>query len=448
MLSKLRKYQTAGRDAALDAFTSTSPGFMLGDEMGLGKTIQSLAVAEKVPKKAKRVAIIAPAGLVDKWRDEIKKHLGTARKYTFSIASYSELVNPENLYFFTRQPFDLAIFDEAHYMKDFDAQRTRATLGAPTDKHRTVASVSARLMGLSGTWPANRVGETYPWLFRTGHPLTHNRTYEKFLHRYAASVRETSYGLTHKGVKNAEEFRRLLGPNFLRRTIDDVEKDIPPGTLDEIEIKVSEATYKEEREIMAELMLAAGHSETDVSVALSQPDFLDLLLETVPDFPRLSEFRKRQGFMKVKPVLDYLVESVLPELKKFILFTYHTELAELYAEKLSAAGAKVCIVHGKNTDKKTRYAALKAADAAKECVLIATLDSVREGFDLTGFTHSFYAELDWRVYAMQQTQGRTRRIGQTRPVFWFLFHFAEGVEKLIAKRLAEKAADILALRGK
>jgi hypothetical protein len=114
---------------------------MLGDEMGLGKTVQSLAVAEKIKKKHGRVGIVAPAGLVSKWRDEIKKHLGESRKYSFSIASYNELTKPENLYFFTREPFDLCIFDEAHYVKDFEAQRTRATLGAPTDKHRTVTSV-------------------------------------------------------------------------------------------------------------------------------------------------------------------------------------------------------------------------------------------------------------------------------------------------------------------
>jgi SNF2 family DNA or RNA helicase len=215
-----------------------------------------------------------------------------------------------------------------------------------------------------------------------------------------------------------------------------------------VEIAISEKDYRKEKEFLRELMRAAGHGESDISLAGIQPDFLSLLLETVPSFPQLSEFRKRQGLLKIKPVLDYLTESVLPECGKFILFTYHTEVAEIYSQKLRAAGAPVCLVHGQNTDKDTRYTILQQADRSKNCVLVCTIDSVREGFDLTGFTRSFYAELDWRPYAIEQTQGRTRRIGQTRPVFWTFFHFAEGVEKNIAARAAEKTRDIIEIRGK
>ncbi|MBK7363050.1 MAG: DEAD/DEAH box helicase [Micavibrio sp.] len=447
MKTTLRPYQRDGVRSILNAF-KTHRGFMLGDEMGLGKTIQALGVAEKIPKKHKRVAIIAPAGLVDKWRDEIARHLGPVRSFTFCIASYNELTKPENLHFFTQRPFDLAIFDEAHYLKDFEAQRTRACLGAPADVHRTVSAVSARLLGLSGTWPANRVGETYPWLYRAEHALTRGLTYEKFLYRYAAEVRETNYGTTHKGVKNMADFTRLLGPTFLRRVIDDVEKDIPSGVLDVVPVDVSEKEYKAEAALLREIMKAAGYPSADVSLALASPDFLDLLAATTPDFPKLSEFRKRQAFLKIKPVMDYLTESVLPESQKFIVFTYHTDIAEMYAEKLRKAGAPVTLVHGQNTDKKTRYEILKKADAQKQCVLVATIDSVREGYDLTGFCKSFYAEIDWRPYAMEQTQGRTRRIGQTHPVLWVIFHLAKGVEKAIAKRAREKTADILQIRGK
>lgn len=447
MLSTLRPYQKDARKQILATFQNDK-GFMLGDEMGLGKTVQSLAVAEQLPKRHGRVGVVAPAGLVGKWKDEILKHLGAKRDFPFSVASYNELSKPQNLHFFTRQPFDLVIFDEAHYVKDFDAQRTRACLGAPADKHRTVASVADKMLGLSGTWPANRVGETYPWLYHTGHPLTKNLTYEKFLYRYAGKVETTNYGLTHKGVKNDDEFRALLGRNFLRRTIDDVEKDIPKGTLDTVEIEVSEKTYKEEKELLRELMVLAGHAGVNLRMIENDPEFLTLLLDSVPDFPRMAEFRHRQGLAKVKPVFDFLENSVLPELSKFILFTYHTDVAETYAKKLRAKGANVVLVHGKNTDKASRYEILKKADKEKDCVLIATLDSVREGFDLIGFTHSFYAELDFRTYVMEQTQGRTRRIGQSRPVFWTLFHYPEGVEALIARRLKEKAADIEKIRGK
>ena len=451
LISRLRPYQKEGKAAALAAF-KTDKGFLIGDEMGLGKTVQALAVADVIRKKFKRVAIIAPAGLVPKWRDEIKKHLPAQRGYAFSLASYNDLTNPEKLHFFTRQGFDLAICDEAHYLKDFASQRTRAVLGAPGDVHRTLANVSAKLLGLSGTWPPNRVGEVYPWLYRTEHALTRNLTYEQFLYKHAASVRETAYGLQHKGVKDEVTFRRLLAHNFIYRKMDEVEKDIPAGSVVNVPIECGPAEYEMERKLLTELLTLAGHPPSDIELIYHLPDFLEKLLETVPGFAELSEFRKRVGFMKVKPVFDYLVESVLPETQKFIVFCYHTEVAEKYVELLKKTLKTdreiVHLITGKNSDKENRFKTLQTVDRSPRAVLVGTMDAMREGFDLTGFTHSFYAESDWRLYVIDQTHGRTRRIGQTKPVFWTHFNFDKGVENLMARRLSEKADDLKKIRGK
>jgi len=282
--------------------------------------------------------------------------------------------------------------------------------------------------------------------------LTHGLTYTEFLYKYAGQVWETGFGTKHKGVKSPEAFRALLNKNFIYRKTDDVEKDIPKFTAVSIPIECGLEIFEEEKKLLVELLTLAGHPAHDLPMIFDKPGFLDLLLETVPSFDRLSEFRKRQGLLKIKPVSDYLIESVLPETKKFILFCYHRDVAEKYRQiltkSLKADGQIVHLITGDTSDKSTRFKYLQEIDRAPNAVLIATIDAVREGYDLTGFRKSFYAESDWRTYAVEQSQGRTRRIGQTKPGFWFFFNLAHGVESLMAKRLIEKGSDLKKIRGK
>jgi SNF2 family DNA or RNA helicase len=248
---KLRPYQKTGRDVALDCFRSKK-FFLIADEMGLGKSIQALAVADKLRKKYNRIIIVSPAGLVEKWKDEIKKHLPPNRVYSITIVSYNEIIKPENLHFHTKIFYDLLVLDEAHYLKDFTSMRTRAVLGAPGDNHRTLASVSRFTLGLSGTWPPNRVGEIYPLLFACGHELTVGLTYEQFLYKYAEKVWETPFGTKHSGVKNEKALRQLLSDTIVRRRLDDVEKDIPAGTIVNIPVECDAKTLAEEKELLLE----------------------------------------------------------------------------------------------------------------------------------------------------------------------------------------------------
>lgn len=448
LLSTLRSYQSEAVEKGLECL-KTDKGYIIGDEMGLGKSIQSLAIADKIKKKYKRIQIVAPANLLPKWRDEIKKHLGRERDYSFSFGSYSQLTKPSNLFAFTKEKSDLVILDEAHYVKDFEALRTRAILGAPGDKHRTVASNTDKIVSLSGTWPPNRIGETYPLLYRMSHPTTQKLTYEKFLVRYAQSTWTTGFSreLQHKGVKNMDEFRRLLGKNFIRRLIDDVE-DVPKFVPVIIPVECSKDVEGEERKLLEELLIKSGHSVSDFPLIFNDPEFFNLLLENVPEFPRLIEFRKRQGWVKVKPVSEYLLENVLPETEKFIVFTWQTEIAEKYAEILGKKTDKIVLLHGKNSKPEDRFRILKQANKEKRAIIIATLDSISEGHDLTNYTKSFFTEMDWRPYKIEQNQGRTRRIGQTQSGFWYFFTLDKGVEKMMAERVEQKNKDLLEIRGK
>lgn len=439
---KLFPYQKAGHDFALAAFRH-SKGAFIGDEMGLGKSIQSLAVADTLQE---RTLYICPAGLVDKTRYEIEKHLPRKRSWSIDVRSYTELSNPTTLSFVTRQRYGLTICDEAHYLKDFTATRTRAVLGAPGDRHKTVAAVSEKMLGLSGTWPPNRVGETYPWLLRTNHPLALNKTELQFLYKYAEWVDESPFGVRHRGIKDDAEFRAQLKKNFIRRTMDTVAPDLPPGTHTILPIECDLEMYGNEQKLLRELLRLAGHPETDINFIEQKPDFLDLLLKKVPGFDRLSEFRKRQGLLKLKPVMDYFRASAFPELKKIMVVCFHKDVAQSYVKAFLKAKRKVSLETG-DMPAKGRADRLRAYAAQPDADLVVTIDAVSEGHDLNEFPHMFFTETDWRLYKILQVCGRNRRIDQTRRVFWNHFTLDRGVEKIMGSRLNQKASDIDKITG-
>lgn len=445
---QLYKFQREGRDAALNAFASGERGFIIGDEMGLGKSIQALAVLDTLAKKVKgvhgcRFLIICPAFLKEKWQSEIEKFLPPRRSYSITITTYSAISDASQLLLLTRNLYELTILDEVHYVKDFASNRTRAVLGAPGDSHKAIIKVSKKVLGLSGTYPPNRVGEMYPFLLRVNHPLTQNLSEEQFLRKWATKVWVVNGRLNHKGLKNEKAFREALGKNIVRRTLDEVAPQVPKGVTIDLPVDCGPEVYKEETELLGELLEMAGHSRSEIDFIFKKKDFLDLLLKSVPGFDKLAEFRHRTGLLKIKSVFDYLKEV---ECKKFILFCYHKDVAEKYKTLFEKEGREVVFITG-DVPAKKRFTMIQEAEKKPDAVLIATIDSVKEGYDMKAFTHSFFAEVDWRPYAIEQCQGRTRRIIQTKPVFWYFFTFRQGVERMIFNVVSEKKNTLRKIKG-
>jgi superfamily II DNA or RNA helicase len=441
----LRNYQRAAVKKALAAYRAKHRGFLIGDKMGLGKTVEALAIADEMPKTHKLIAVVAPAFLCPKWTREIKEKTGP-RDYKYIVASYTQLTKPRELFAFTNRKYDLIIFDEVHYLKAFDSLRTRAAFGGPSDNHRTAISVATRLLGLSGTWPPNNVGDCHTWFRATDHELG-RMTFTEFVFKFAEWAQVTQYGLRHKGIKNFEEFAAAFAPVYIGRNIDDVTDEIPAGRREFEILETPKDLAKEEKAIFADLLTHAGHSKDEADAIVNFDEYFERLVSTTPDFARLAEFRKRQGFVKINAVCEFITDNVWPEQKKILLFCYHKEVAEKYTLELKKAKLPVVIVHGGNTSATEREQVLHAADAADECILICTIDAVREGFDLVGFSFSVFAEIDWRPWALDQAEGRTRRIGQKKNVAWHYFVFDSGVDESMRARLSEKTETIERIRG-
>ena len=423
----LRHYQREAVEKALRAYTNKNRGFLIGDKCGLGKTIEALQIAESLPKKYGMICVVCPAFLKPKWRREILERCNDVRDYKFALYAYTDLTDLTILAQAKSVNYDLLVLDEAHHAKSYKAQRTIATLGP-----KGIHVVADKVLGLSGTFPPNNIGDCYTWLHATRSPLALHG-YEEFAREFAASCYRNTYGLQVSGFKPNARWFEHFPPVYIGRTIDDVTDEIPDGLRVDFPIDIPATIEKAEIKLFGRI--------------LDDPVLMEKAIEAAPSFDQLTEFRKMQGLAKVHAVIDYALEAWEENEKKLLIFSYHQEVAEKIAATLIKKKLPVTLITGSNTTPDERDAITQKLNSVDESVIVATIDALKEGVDITGFALTLFAEIDWRAWALEQCEGRTRRIGQEKNVRWVYFFFERGVDKMMRKKIEEKTELAEAVRG-
>lgn len=209
MKATLRSYQTFGAKYAVHQKRT-----LLGDEMGLGKTIQAIAVMAALKAAGKHhFMVVCPASVLINWCREIEKHSHlTVTKihgaddeslYYWRSNGDVAVTTYESISRFNlpeRFTFDMLIVDEAHYVKNPEAQRTEAMM--------KLLAKTEGVLYMSGTPLVNRVDEMC-FLVKCLQPEIAERL-EKV-----------------KNISTAEQFRQELSPVYLRRVREDVLKELP-----------------------------------------------------------------------------------------------------------------------------------------------------------------------------------------------------------------------------
>lgn len=424
--------------------------FILADEGGLGKTTTALTVLQEMADKheGKLFLIICPSGLKPNWIDEIQNVLPEKEqrqgKYTILIETYNSVLDPAKARWLRSLKIDLLIIDEGHYLKSFNAKRTQIIIGAP-GLGRQIFLKAKYIIDLTANPIANHVGEIYPFFWGVQSHVINDMTEDDFLTMFSEYWERTKFGLSVQGVKNEEKLlkNQLF---YLRRTIDDVEHEIPKGTRIHYDIEITNELLKEEAEaenLLKDLLVSSGVNEFDIEDMLDDPDYFIQAMKTLPKFVQYAEFRKRHGLIKIKPVFEHLKESVIPEHDKFILSTVHRDVLKKYYELLTEylkkieKNIEIIVVHG-GINKQKRHELLTRANSLEKCYLLVTIGAVREGHNLQKFRYTYNTELDWRDYVHKQFEYRTRRIGSTHAMFWYYYIFDKGIDKKVFDVISSK----------
>lgn len=386
--------------------------FILADDMGLGKSLEALTVfaVDVVRGWASTMIVICPPTLKGNWVDEIKKFTsfpcfvldGTPDERIVQFARYMIETDPkvliigyEQAYLHREQlnafMFDVAVFDEAHYIKNPMAQRTKAVLDIK----------SRRSFMLTGTPMENRVDELWCLLHRVDPDKYAN--YYSFISRYA--VFGGYLGKAIVGVKNEAELINKVNGVMLRRLKRDV-LDLPE--VQYIPRKVD--LYPQQRDIYREI-------DEDLWVTFkdaTEPEAIEHA------FVKVLRLRQVCGTLMpftgedVSSKLDLAVEDdkeLLSLGEKIVVFTQFREVQARYLDRVGSLGVPVFSISGDTPAMKRPEVAKTWAAVEGPAIFCAMQQVAYAGLTLVAAKHGSFLDKHYNPQKNQQAVDRLHRIG-------------------------------------
>ncbi|UZE13923.1 DEAD/DEAH box helicase [Pseudomonas sp. B21-053] len=438
----LRPYQLEGLNW-MQTLRELGVGGILGDDMGLGKTLQTLAhlLTEKQAGRLDRPALaVMPTSLIPNWLDESLRFTpqlkvlalhGSARQKDFtSLAEYDLVLTtyallPRDLEVLQAQVWSVLILDEAQNIKN------------PVSKAAQAArDLQARQrLCLSGTPLENHLGELWSqfhfllpgWL---GDSKTFNRDYRTPIEKHGNSER-------------MQHLTARIKPFLLRRKKDQVATELPPKTEIVHWVDLSDG----QRDVYETVRVAMDKKVRDEiarsGVGRSQIIILDALLklrQVCCDLRlikmTLTAKALRSGSGKLVSLMEML-EELLSEGRKILLFSQFTSMLALIEEELQQRGVGYSLLTGETTD---RRAPVKDFQSGKVPLFLISLKAGGTGLNLTAADTVIHFDPWWNPAVENQATDRAYRIGQNKPVFVYKLIARGTVEEKIQALQQEKAA--------
>src|SRR6266571_4250870 len=432
--TKLLPYQAQGA-----VFAACRGRVVLADDMGVGKTVQALAAAELLRRRKgiERVLVIAPASVKYQWKTEIEKFtalpaqvidgLLPARQALygspafFNLTSY-ELVLKDLRYMHELKP-DLIILDEAQRIRNW------ATATA-----RTIKQLKSRYaFVLTGTPLENKLEELFSVVeFVDGRRLG---PAFRFLHEHRMED-EKGRLLGYRGL---DRIRGQLAPVLLRRTRQEVLKELPERTdqIFRVPLTPKQAEpYFEQNDILAQLMRKWERqgrlSDIDQKRILCCIQNMRMLCNSTFLFdkqthhsPKLQEFR------------EIIADLAIEENRKVVVFSEYERMTFLAGEELRKLGIGFVSLHGGVPSRK-RGALIEKFRNDPACKVFLSTDAGGVGLNLQAASAVVNFEPPWNPARLEQRIGRVHRLGQSRPVHVIHMLTTESIEERVWETLRLK----------
>jgi len=441
-VGELRPYQKKGL-AWLDLISSQGIGGILADDMGLGKTIQIIAllVAQKAAAPAKArvpTLIVAPRSLIFNWIKEFEKfapHLTTLdytgkkradlakdlKKYDILLTTYQTL--RMDIASLQEHTFDFFVIDEAHYIKNAEAQSSQAC--------RLISA--KQKLALTGTPVENSLADLFSILEVVNPGLITKEIRERY-------SRE-------KELVALNDLGRALRPFLLRRTKEEVLTDLPAKSEQILYCELSPMERKKYDELKAHYWSQLSTTIENKSLSQSKIEVLEALLrlrQASCHQGLLNSAMKEESSSKFDLLLDQL-SVVIQDGHKALIFSQFTSLLSLLRTQLESRGIRYEYLDGQTKDRQER---VERFQADKEIPLfLLSLKAGGVGLNLTSADYVFILDPWWNPAAESQAIDRAHRIGQTQKVFAYKIIAKDTVEEKILELQKSKKAMAKAIVG-
>ena len=301
---------------------------------------------------------------------------------------------------------DYAILDESQAIKNPQSQVAKASL-LINCKHR---------LALSGTPVQNNTFDLYAQMNFLNPGMLGSR--EFFMNEFATPIDK------FQEAEVKQQLRKLIYPFLLRRTKEQVAKDLPEKTETILFCEMG----KEQRKIY------------DAYRNVYKDQILGMIDERGIE---RSQMHILQGLTRLRQICDS--PAILKEEERF--GNYSIKLDEIIREKLEELDIPYAYFDG-STSTNDREKAIQQFQNEEKCrVFLISLKAGGIGLNLTAADYVYIVDPWWNPAVEQQAIDRTHRIGQTKNIFAYRLICKDTIEEkmlLLQERKRALASELVA----
>ena len=427
----LRPYQTSGYHW-LNYLNDVGWGGILADDMGLGKTVQALTMLRhyKEENGGLKAMVICPTTLIYNWENEIKKftpeltyriHHGSIRtrnteelvQSNIIITTYGTLRS--DIQVFSKILFDYVILDESQAIKN---------PGSKVAKAACLLTAKNRLC-MSGTPLQNNTFDIFAQMNFLNPGLLGSM--EFFRNEFATPI--DKFG----EPEQKDHLRKLLYPFILRRTKEQVAKDLPEKMetilfceMEDEQRNVYEAYRNAYRDKILGVIDNQGIGKSQLTILQGL-----MKLRQICDSPAILNEEEKYPNHSIK--LDELTREITENIgeHKALIFSQFLGMLALIKEKLKENNVVFEYFDG-STSPMERQRAILNFQGSDECrVFLISLKAGGVGLNLTAADYVYIVDPWWNPAVELQAIDRTHRIGQTKNIFAYRMICKDTIEDKI-----------------
>lgn len=405
---------------------------MLADDMGLGKTVQVIAFLSTADLYAP-VLIVVPTSLLFNWKKELEKflpsykvhlHHGSGRTKDPNALDAPQII----ITTYATLRLDLSLFErlELQYLILDEAQ---AIKNASTQSFQAVARLNSPFrLSITGTPVENHLMELWSHFCFLMPDLFGKEA------DFAAEVNASA-----SDPRFMRRIKRQIRPFVLRRTKEEVAKDLPEKIEQTIWVEMGE----KQRELY-ETYLSGARTQLLEKVRLDgigkhRMEVLETImrLKQICCHPLLVNGQEERGSTKLDALMQDL-ETVVEEGKKALVYSQFTSMLKLIGKGLGEKGWKFVYLDG-STDNREKVVDTFQNDPTVQIFLVS-LKAGGVGLNLTAADYVFLYDPWWNSAAENQAIDRAHRIGRKETVIAKRYLSSESIEEKIMKLKEAKSA--------
>jgi SNF2 family DNA or RNA helicase len=464
--ASLRSYQEEGFSWIWHLYENRFGG-CLADDMGLGKTLQTLTLLLKLKKQKAAVSaprienrqgqmsllfeehveenhqpatlIVMPTSLIHNWENEIRKftpflrtykHTGIQRKkaeafekvvdsYDIILTTYGIVRNDIDM--LSEYEFQYLILDESQNIKNAGSKTYQAVIRLKSG-YRLV---------LTGTPIENSLSDLWSQMNFINKGLLGNLAYFR---------REFITPIEKKNDPDKQlQLQMLIRPFILRRTKNEVARDLPPIT-EQIRYcqmgKIQQEIYEREKSAIRNSILENIEREGTEKSALIILQGLTRLRQ-LANHPSLLNGAEESESGKFDEIMECL-ESLVAEKHKVLVFSSFVRHLELVKDQIMARNWTYSMLTGQTIQREPEIK--KFQEDPGNRIFLISLKAGGVGLNLVAADYVFIIDPWWNPAAEMQAINRAHRIGQDKKVIVYRFITENSIEEKIQSLQERKSS--------